>query len=97
MQCGSECGRVFVWAMDLEQQDSKRSAIRRFARKFKPSRALKSAESWIAASPPDKLTALAPAPWNPNKGSVGGTCTVTATLEGVVRMFNTTYKRSDTG
>jgi WD40 repeat protein len=87
MQVGSECGRIYAWSLPELSGGKffarKRSIFKRFARKFKPSRAIKSSESWVAVGINDKLTAVAPGPWN----SSGGTCTVTASLEGCVRLF----------
>lgn len=86
LQCGSECGRIFVWRMD-DDTKQKPNILQQVARKFKPSRARKASESWQAAKTPDKLTAAAPAPWNPERGTIGGSCTVVATLAGYVRLF----------
>ncbi len=83
LQVGSECGRIFAWSLPEfaggQFAQRKRSLLKRIARKLKPSRALKSSESWTAVSYPDKLTAVAPAPW--------GACTVAASLEGYVKIF----------
>ena len=89
VQCGSECGRVFVWPYPGMKNFSepRRSFWKRVARTLKPSRAIKSTECWRAVEHPDKLTAVAPAPWNPERGSIGGSCTVTGSLNGFVRMF----------
>ena len=86
LQCGSECGRVYVWPVE-HVEPSEPNALQKIANKFKTSRALLAGESWQAVNPPDKLTALGPAPWHPEKGSIGGSCTVTASLAGVVRIF----------
>jgi hypothetical protein len=48
---------------------------------------LKSSESWLAVQYPDRLTCATAAPWNPEKGSIGGSCTVTGSLDGYVRLF----------
>ena len=89
IECGSECGRVFVWQFPGSRNftEPKKSFWEKIARTFKPSRAIKSIECWRAVEHPDKLTAVAPAPWNPDRGSIGGSCTVTASLNGYVRLF----------
>jgi hypothetical protein len=92
LQCGSECGRIYVWPMDSGGR--RRSILKRFARTFKPSKALKATESWYAVDAPDKLTAAVPAPWAPEKGSIGGNCTVASSLEGYVRLFFNTPKNN---
>ena len=99
VECGSECGRVFVWPYPGTKNFSepRRSFWKRVARTLKPSRAIKSTECWRAVEHPDKLTAVAPAPWNPEKGSIGGSCTVTASLNGFVRMFFNREKASGSG
>ena len=91
LQCGSECGRIYVWPLDSGAQ--KRSVLKRIARKLKPSKALKATESWYAVDAPDKLTAVVPAPWSPEKGSIGGSCTVASSLDGYVRLFFNTPKK----
>ena len=83
IQCGSECGRVFVWPFLAENKTKRPSLLQR----LKHSRAIKSGEYWYAVMGHDKLTAAAPAPWNPEKGQIGGSCTVTTSLEGYVRLF----------
>ena len=89
VQCGSECGRIFVWPLSVDEKCAagRSSVLSRISKKLKPSRALKAKESWFAVQGTDKLTGAAPAPWNPEKGTIGGSCTVTVSLEGYVRLF----------
>jgi hypothetical protein len=88
IECGSECGRVYVWPLPGSGLfPIRRSILKKIARKFKPSRALESHESWMAVEYPDRLTCASAAPWNPEKGNIGGSCTVTGSLDGIVRLF----------
>ena len=86
VQCGSECGRIFVWLLDEGGVESP-SWAKRVSLRLKHSRARKSREYWYAVMGTDKITAAAPAPWNPEKGQIGGSCTVTTSLEGYIRLF----------
>lgn len=86
IQSGSECGRVHIWPNSQEGGSGPS-----FFRKLGGSHAIKSTDSWEAVAGPDKLTALAPAPWNPDKGRIGASCTVTASLDGAIRLFICKY------
>jgi WD40 repeat protein len=86
---GSECGRVFVWTLD-EGRDLADASVS-LRTKLTGSHAARPIDSWKAISAPDKLTAVAYAPWNPERGSVSASSSIAASLDGVVRLFITKY------
>jgi WD40 repeat protein len=84
VQCGSECGKVFIWSMSDKDLRPVRS-------KLGGSNAVSPKDSWAAVGPRDKLTALSPAPWTPDKGRIGASCTVSGSLDGAIRLFICKY------
>lgn len=90
IQCGSECGKVYIWPLKhaLDPIPTKRQSL---LNKFTRSSASRHSDSWAAVSPPDKLTAVAPAPWSPEKAELGTSSTVTASFDGAVRIFLCKY------
>lgn len=90
---GSECGRVFAWPLDPQglsetKVESSSSILSKLWNNVRTSRARSSTDTWVAVQGPDKLTAVAPAPWIPQKGRIAGaSCTVTASLDGSVKLF----------
>jgi hypothetical protein len=91
---GSECGRVYVWPLEEspvhanEVAKGSSSLMSRFWKNINPSRAKTFSDTWLAVRLPDKLTAVVPAPWVPQKGRIAGaTCAVAASLDGSVKLF----------
>jgi WD40 repeat protein len=87
VQCGSECGRIYIWGLSKEESERPSS----FLTKFSGSSAIRPIESWVAVGASDKLTAVASAPWIPEKGRIGASSTLAASLDGAVRLYICKY------
>jgi WD40 repeat protein len=82
IQSGSECGKVFIWSL---------SDSRPVRSRLCGSNAISAKDSWAAVGPRDKLTTLCSAPWSPDKGRIGSSCTLSGSLDGAVRLFICKY------
>ena len=89
VQSGSECGRIFIWSLKRTLLPTPKKSG--FSLLSKVSSASRPLDSWTAVTSSDKLTAVAPAPWVPEKGQLGTSCTVTGSLDGVVKLFLCRY------
>ena len=85
IQCGSECGKVYMWTVSADKRNKS------FRSSLSNSNAFSPKEAWTAVAAPDKLTTLCPAPWSPDKGRIGASCTVTGSLDGAIRLFICKY------